>query len=122
MTRNGARLPKHTYQDAPEDPNEYGYANVSKDLAALLDHLKVKMPIIVVGHDWGGFVAWRFTQFYPDRVKAVASFCTPYAPPSPVYVPLEDIVKALPNFSYQLYLVTPEAEKDLNGNVSRQEL
>lgn len=106
------------FQDAPADPNEYGFGTISKDLVGLLDHLQIP-TVNVIGHDWGGFVAWRFTQFYPDRVNAVASYCTPYNAPATEPVTLEQIVKVLPNFTYQLYLRTPEAEKELDANVGK---
>lgn len=105
-------------KDGPADPSEYGFGTVSKDLAALLDHLSIP-TITVIGHDWGGMVVWRFAQFYPDRVIAVASYCTPYMPPHTQKITLEQIVAVLPNFTYQLYLNTPEAEKDINENVGK---
>ncbi|XP_037030773.1 bifunctional epoxide hydrolase 2-like [Bradysia coprophila] len=104
--------------DAPEDPAEYGFGTVCKDLAGLLDHLEIP-TITVIGHDWGGAVTWRFGQFYPERVKALASFCTPYFVPAKQEVTLEQIVQVLPNFKYQIYLCTPEAEKDINENVGK---
>lgn len=73
----------------------------------------------MIGHDWGGAVTWRFGQFYPERVTALASFCTPYTVPQKQEVTLEQIVQVLPNFKYQLYLCTPEAEKELNANVAK---
>ena len=73
----------------------------------------------LIGHDWGGSVVWRMSQFYPDRVIAIASFCTPYTPPSPVEMTLEQIVKIVPNFAYQLYLRSPEAEKDMDQNMGK---
>jgi soluble epoxide hydrolase/lipid-phosphate phosphatase len=87
-------------------------------MAGLLDHLEIP-TVTVIGHDWGGLVTWRFGQFYPERVKALASFCTPYIPPSQQDVTLEQIVQVLPNFKYQLYLSAPEAEKDMNENVGK---
>ncbi|KAI7886113.1 alpha/beta-hydrolase [Lichtheimia hyalospora FSU 10163] len=99
--------------DAPEDLTTYGDKGISADLAALLDHLSIP-TVVVVGHDWGGMVAWRFTQFHPERVRAVASFCTPYNPPEQQYIPLENLVEFMPNFKYQLYLVSPEAEQEIN--------
>lgn len=108
----------HLLQDAPENPAEYGFGTVCKDLAGLLDHLKIP-NITVIGHDWGGAVTWRFAQFYPDRVTALISFCTPYVTPAKQDVTLQQIVQVLPNFKYQLYLVTPEAEKDINENVGK---
>ncbi|CAO3684646.1 unnamed protein product [Rhizopus stolonifer] len=104
--------------DAPEDPAEYGFGVISKDLVGLLDHLEIP-TVTVIGHDWGGLVIWRFGQFYPDRVKALASFCTPYVPPAQQDVTLEQIVERLPNFKYQLYLNTPEAEQDLDNNIGK---
>ncbi|ORX54503.1 alpha/beta-hydrolase [Hesseltinella vesiculosa] len=89
--------------DQPSNPDEYGFGTVSKDLVSLLDHLQLP-TVAVLAHDWGGAVAWRFAQFYPDR------------PALPVYVPLEAVVEKLPNFSYQLYLRSPPAEKEINEN------
>lgn len=85
-------------------------------MVGLLDHLQI-FTVTAIGHDWGGIVTWRFGQFYPNRVKALASFCTPYSPPSQQDFTLEQITQVLPNFKYQLYLCTPEAEKDINDNV-----
>ncbi|KAI8888328.1 alpha/beta-hydrolase [Backusella circina FSU 941] len=104
--------------DGPADPKEYGFGTVSKDLAELLDHLSIP-TITVIGHDWGGMVVWRFAQFYPDRVTAVASYCTPYSPAATQKITLEQVVAVLPNFTYQLYLNTPEAEKDINENIGK---
>lgn len=87
-------------------------------MVCLLDHLEIP-TVTVVGHDWGGSVAWRFTQFYPERVRAVASFCTPYAAPEQQSYTLEQIVEKVPSFAYQLYLCSPEAEKDLEENFGR---
>jgi soluble epoxide hydrolase/lipid-phosphate phosphatase len=83
-----------------------------------LDHLELP-TVTVIGHDWGGFVTWRFGQYYPERVKALASFCTPYLPPAPQEVTLEQIVEKLPNFKYQLYLSSPPAEKDFGENIPK---
>ncbi|KAI7871520.1 Alpha/Beta hydrolase protein [Spinellus fusiger] len=99
--------------DAPEDSNQYTSKSVCDDLAGLLDHLELP-TITVVGHDWGGFIAWKFTQFYPNRTKAVASFCTPHTPATPVRLTLEQVTTYLPDLRYQLYLVQPEAEEELN--------
>ncbi|KAI8990332.1 Alpha/Beta hydrolase protein [Pilobolus umbonatus] len=104
--------------DAPYDPAEYGMATVSKDLVSLLDYIQVPL-VTVIGHDWGGLLSFRFAQFYPSRVKAVTSFCTPYTPPFPQPITLEEVVRILPNFDYQLYLADPRAEKDIDNNVGK---
>ncbi|KAG2216779.1 hypothetical protein INT45_003793 [Circinella minor] len=101
--------------DAPTESSAYGDKTISNDFAALLDHLEIP-TVVVIGHDWGGQAAWRFTQFYPDRVVGVASFCTPYIVPEQQYHSVEDVVKILPNFTYQLHLITPEAAKEIDEN------
>ncbi|KAI9496549.1 Alpha/Beta hydrolase protein [Zychaea mexicana] len=101
--------------DAPADHVQYGEQTLSNDFAGLLDYLQIP-TVVVVGHDWGGVCAWRFTQFYPNRVVAVASFCTPYSRPEQQYLPLEELVKLVPNFTYQLYLTTPSAAAEIDEN------
>ncbi|KAI8877153.1 alpha/beta-hydrolase [Backusella circina FSU 941] len=104
--------------EAPEHSSEYGIGTIATDLAHLLDHLAVP-TVAVIGHDWGGFAAWRFSQFYSNRVSAVASFCTPYTPPAPIPMTLEDVVALLPNFEYQLYLRTSDAEREISSDLSK---
>ncbi|KAJ2960531.1 hypothetical protein NQZ79_g4100 [Umbelopsis isabellina] len=99
----------------PESAEVYGHKTVSDDLVALLDYLQIP-TVTVVAHDWGGAVAWRFTQFYPERTLAVAVFNTPYFPPNKTYVPLEKIVEALPNFRYQLRFSAADCDQELDAD------
>ena len=50
---------------------------ICEDIEALLTALQVEKAVIV-GHDWGGTAAWNFSCHYPERTRAVASFCTPF--------------------------------------------
>lgn len=72
---------------------------------------------MVLAHDWGSMIAWRFYNFYPSRVSHLISLCVPYAPPHPQapYLPLEEVVKKLPNFTYQIGLSDPQTERELVG-------
>lgn len=82
------------------------------DLAALMDHEKVRKAIFY-GHDWGGAVVFRMANFYPKRVEAVISISTPYfAPAKGKYLSLEGQAKALPNYKYQLYLASDRPMQD----------
>lgn len=56
-----------------------------------------------------------FTPFH-----LVGSFCTPYLVPNTEPITLEQLVEKLPNFSYQLHLVSPKAEEEINAHVSLQ--
>lgn len=60
---------------------------------------------------------WRVGLFYPERVIGIISVCTAYTPPKQNYVSIEEIVKILPQFQYQVYFNTDEAVKELDDNV-----
>lgn len=48
----------------------YDFANITRDLVALLDALKIKRAI-VAGHSWGGNVALYFAAHYPERARGI---------------------------------------------------
>lgn len=55
----------------------YATADLAADVVAILDAVGAERAV-VVGHDWGGAVAWTVTQLYPQRVTAlVAMNCPP---------------------------------------------
>jgi len=74
---------------------------LSTDLACLLDYLKLSKAIFL-GHDWGGELVWKMTLYYPDKVRAVGSVCTPYILRQPEFIPLEQLIERMPNFAYQV--------------------
>ncbi|KAI9330375.1 Alpha/Beta hydrolase protein [Zopfochytrium polystomum] len=88
-----------------EDPalRSYGFKNLCRDVLDIVDHATSRSDtrFVVVGHDWGGMVAWRLCMHSPARIIAVAAVCTAYVPPSPTYISVDEIVKLLPNFKYQ---------------------
>lgn len=52
-------------------PNDgYDFANVTQDLVALLDALRIKRAI-VAGHSWGGNVALYFAAHFPERARGL---------------------------------------------------
>ncbi|XP_074482990.1 bifunctional epoxide hydrolase 2-like isoform X2 [Sebastes fasciatus] len=101
---------------APPDIEEYSQEQLCKDLITFMD--KMSMPqVTLVGHDWGGALVWTMSQYYPERVRAVASLNTPLFRADPSVSPAEKL-KAVPIFDYQLYFQKPgvaeaELEKDL---------
>ncbi|XP_035533590.1 bifunctional epoxide hydrolase 2 [Morone saxatilis] len=101
---------------APADIEEYSQEQLCKDLITFMDKMSIPQ-VTLVGHDWGGFLVWTMAQFYPERVRAVASLNTPLFPADPSVHP-EEKLKAIPIFDYQLYFQKPgvaeaELEKDL---------
>jgi soluble epoxide hydrolase/lipid-phosphate phosphatase len=65
--------------DAPADPTAYSMRALVADTVGLLDHFDVERAV-VVGHDFGGMLAWHAAVYAPDRIAAVASLCTPHGP------------------------------------------
>ncbi|BGP12483.1 hypothetical protein JCM10213_006949 [Rhodosporidiobolus nylandii] len=93
----------------PGDLARYSWKSVAFDMNAVLDVVGAG-KVFVIGHDWGGQIAWRFTEYFPERVLAVASVCTPYLPPpaaSAPFISLEELVRTkLPNFGYQIFFAS----------------
>ena len=65
----------------PQEVSEYGIGQVLQDLQGLLDQLSID-KVHVVGHDWGGTVAWLFAGNLPNRTISVTGL-TVGAPGSP---------------------------------------
>lgn len=52
----------------PDGIKSYTQEEVAKDIVALIGHLGFKKAV-VVGHDWGGAIAWHIALNYPDLVE-----------------------------------------------------
>ncbi len=61
----------------PPRARDYTRAATAGDVVALLDAAGVERAHIV-GHDWGGVVAWSVASAYPERVRTVTSLSTPH--------------------------------------------
>jgi pimeloyl-ACP methyl ester carboxylesterase len=55
----------------------YRLREVTDDVLALLDAAGLASAH-VVGHDWGGAVAWALAAWHPDRVRTLTSLSTPH--------------------------------------------
>ena len=74
--------------DRPDEAARYAVAELTADHAALLDALGIPRAVIV-GHDWGGAIAWPMGWQQAERCLGVASVCTPHparAPAPPVAI------------------------------------
>ncbi|HET6499725.1 MAG TPA: alpha/beta hydrolase [Amycolatopsis sp.] len=61
----------------PENPAEYGMAELVGDVLAIADEL-AWTRFDLVGHDWGGAVAWWTAAEHPDRVRTLTAVSTPH--------------------------------------------
>jgi pimeloyl-ACP methyl ester carboxylesterase len=51
----------------PKGVENYTLDLLHADINAVIDDLGVK-SVILVGHDWGGFICWLYAMAYPERV------------------------------------------------------
>ncbi|OAQ35518.1 alpha/beta-hydrolase [Linnemannia elongata AG-77] len=103
--------------DAPEELSKYSLKSVAGQLRDLLDVLEIP-DVTLVGHDWGGAVAFRFADWHPERVKALINVCTPGLPFVDYPVPLDMTVELFPTLRYLLYYTDPDLVPLVNSNVS----
>ncbi|MBI1317482.1 MAG: alpha/beta fold hydrolase [Candidatus Hydrogenedens sp.] len=60
-----------------EKKGPYTGEQLAKDILRLQDALGIERCAIV-GHDWGGVVAWAFAAFYPERTNCLVSLNSPH--------------------------------------------
>jgi pimeloyl-ACP methyl ester carboxylesterase len=61
----------------PPEVADYATAHLVDDVVALADALELA-TIDVVGHDWGGVVAWLAAAHHPDRIRSLSVLSTPH--------------------------------------------
>lgn len=61
----------------PEGVDNYGPGKATGDLLALADHLGVDR-FILVGHDWGGAIAWMAALQNPQRIERLIIINAPH--------------------------------------------
>lgn len=65
--------------DKPEGVANYDIELIQQDMIALVKHLGYEKAVIV-GHDWGGGVAWQLGQDHPEIIdKLIILNCPPVA-------------------------------------------
>ncbi|KAM5534845.1 hypothetical protein V8D89_010792 [Ganoderma adspersum] len=101
--------------DKPEDAKYYTSRRICDDIAALMDLLQLPKAVII-GHDWGCFMASRFALWHPDRLLALVLLSVPFIPPAKEYMSLEKQVERFPNWGYQLFF----QEKSTNAAIEKQ--
>ena len=61
----------------PGRHGDYAQSEIVADMIDLLDALG-RDTAVWIGHDWGSPVVWNIASHHPERIRAVASLCTPY--------------------------------------------
>ncbi|HEX3408770.1 MAG TPA: alpha/beta hydrolase [Candidatus Binataceae bacterium] len=97
----------------------YTQRQLVSDLTGMLDALGLDHAV-VVGHDWGGAVAWNAAMMEPARFQRVIGVNTPFFPRPPMKPTDMMRMMAQGNFHYILYFQEPGiAEAELERDVRR---
>lgn len=67
----------YNLSDKPHGVHSYDLATLCDDVAGLVDAYGERQADIV-GHDWGGVIAWAFAIRHPDRVRRLAILNAPH--------------------------------------------
>lgn len=95
---------------------DYRMQNLALDVVGVLDSLGVAQSV-VVGHDFGGALAWTLARDHASRFLGVASLNTPYTRRTD-----KDLIETLRNYrgesNYMVYFQTPgQGEALLGGDI-----
>ena len=64
--------------DRLHEVEDFGLDRVLVDVLGLLDALGIERAAAVVGHDWGGQIAWLLAMEHPDRLRRLAVLAAPH--------------------------------------------
>jgi pimeloyl-ACP methyl ester carboxylesterase len=104
--------------DRPAEIEKYTQLHLVGDAIGLLDALQEEHAVIV-GHDWGGPVAWNTALMRPDRIRGVVGLSVAYGPRGPVSL-LTTMQSILGDGFYMVYFQQPgRAEAELERDVRR---
>jgi pimeloyl-ACP methyl ester carboxylesterase len=91
--------------DAPPRVRDYAIDILARDVDELITALGVER-VHLVGHDWGGAIAWEVAQRYPDRLLTLTVInCPPYQLMMRELIRLEQLRRSWYFFFFQLPFV-----------------
>jgi pimeloyl-ACP methyl ester carboxylesterase len=106
-------LPGYGRSDKPDVTYDERWVN--QCIAGLIQALGAERAV-VVGHDWGGLLAWPFARRYPELTAGVVGVNTPDLPRLPM--PTVQFLRQLPRPNYIVqFQDRGPAEWFLSGNV-----
>jgi pimeloyl-ACP methyl ester carboxylesterase len=75
--------------DQPKGVENYAMDKLVEDVAAVINHFQ-KDKAVIVGHDWGGAIAWSFAMAHPEKTDRLIILNLPH---------LRGMIRELANFS-----------------------
>jgi len=68
----------YNLSDKPPSVDDYRVPVLLEDIRSLADHLRKGRKFILVGHDWGGALAWSFAAAHPEYLDKLVIINAPY--------------------------------------------
>ncbi|MBL8814949.1 MAG: alpha/beta hydrolase [Planctomyces sp.] len=96
----------------PEGIDNYSMEKLVGDVRAVVQHFKQDKAIIV-GHDWGGMVAWSFAMAHPEMTEKLIILNLPH--PNGLLRELANNPEQQKNSAYARYFQTPEAASQMTA-------
>jgi pimeloyl-ACP methyl ester carboxylesterase len=67
----------YNLSDKPKGVKAYSVDKLAKDILGLMDALGYE-KVNLIGHDWGGLVAWAFATWHPERLHKLGILNAPH--------------------------------------------
>jgi pimeloyl-ACP methyl ester carboxylesterase len=103
----------YNLSEKPAGVDHYQMKELVEDVRALAQHLGYK-KFILVGHDWGGGVAWSFAIAHPDYLEKLVIINCPH--PAVLARELAENPAQQKASQYMLLFRSPQAEQTLAAN------
>ena len=104
----------YNLSDKPADLAQYRMNALVEDIRALGEHFSRQKKFVLVGHDWGGAVAWSFAIAHPEMLEKLVIVNAPHPG---VFGRLLSSDPAQQQASqYMLMFRSPQAEATLSAN------
>jgi pimeloyl-ACP methyl ester carboxylesterase len=102
----------YNLSDKPKGQAQYDTSLLVSDVEAVVLHFKVARAVIV-GHDWGGMVAWNFAMRHPQLTERLIILNLPH--PRSLARQLATNPKQQENSAYARRFQEPDAHKTLSA-------
>jgi pimeloyl-ACP methyl ester carboxylesterase len=103
----------YNLSDKPDSLSAYKAEHLTSDIAGLIRKVSVN-PVMLVGHDWGGVIAWLVAHHHPELIKALVILNAPH--PDIFRRELENNPDQQSASTYITLIQSPLAESVLSAN------
>ena len=103
----------YNLSDKPSGQAQYDMSLLVGDIRAVVQHFAKGQKAVIVGHDWGGMVAWRFAMHHPELTDRLIILNLPH--PRGLAHELATNPQQQQNSAYARRFQEPDAAKTLTA-------